>query len=170
MGDLINKISSYNLFNNLLPGVVFSAIVTYTTSYNLLFEDIIVSFFVYYFIGMVVSRIGSILIDPVLTGVPKDGEPKKLIKTAPYNDYIDSCKVDNDIKLLSEVNNTYRTMIAVMLLSVVAIGIDATCISHIALLILISIAVLILFIFAYKKQTEYVVKRVKKVTNQANEA
>lgn len=167
MGDFISKISSYNLFNNLLPGVVFSAVVTYTTSYNLLFENIIISFFVYYFVGMVVSRVGSIVIDPLITGVPIEGSTSKLIKTAPYYDYIDACKVDSDIKLLSEVNNTYRTMIAVMALSIITIFIDYLCISDTILQVLVCLLVLILFIFSYKQQTEkYIVKRINKAINK----
>lgn len=167
MSDFISKISSYNLFNNLLPGVVFSAVVTYTTSYKLLFEDVIISFFVYYFIGMVVSRVGSIVIDPLITGVLIEGSKPKLIKTAPYHDYIDACKVDSDIKLLSEVNNTYRTMIAGMALSIITIFIDYLCIPDTILQVVVCLLVLILFIFSYKQQTErYIVKRVNKAINK----
>jgi hypothetical protein len=66
MKDLIEKLSSYNLFNYLFPGVIFAVISEKMTSYSFLQDDIIVGVFVYYFIGLVVSRFGSLFLEPVL--------------------------------------------------------------------------------------------------------
>ena len=66
MKDLLDKLSSYNIFNYLLPGVVFVAISKSLTIYNFVQQDIVVGVFLYYFIGLVISRIGSIVIEPML--------------------------------------------------------------------------------------------------------
>ena len=69
MKDLLEKLSSYNIFNYLLPGVVFVAISSSLTGYSLIQDDIVIGVFLYYFIGLVISRIGSILVEPVLKGL-----------------------------------------------------------------------------------------------------
>ncbi len=47
--DLLDKLSSYNIFNFLLPGVVFAVFVSKATSFKLMQEDVLSSAFVYYF-------------------------------------------------------------------------------------------------------------------------
>ena len=67
--ELLSKLSSYNLFNYLLPGVIFVAVASKVTRYSFIQEDIVMGLFLYYFIGLVVSRFGSIVIEPILRGV-----------------------------------------------------------------------------------------------------
>ncbi len=64
MKELLDRLSSYNLFNYLLPGVVFAIVAKSVTSYNFLQDDIFVGAFTYYFIGLVVSRVGSTILEP----------------------------------------------------------------------------------------------------------
>ena len=66
MKDLIDKLSSYNIFNYLFPGVLFAALGDRLTSYSLLIDDIMVGVFIYYFIGLVISRLGSLFLEPLL--------------------------------------------------------------------------------------------------------
>ena len=66
MKDLLDKLSSYNLFNYLFPGVLFAAFGDRLTSYSLLIDDIMIGFFIYYFIGLVISRLGSLFLEPLL--------------------------------------------------------------------------------------------------------
>ena len=66
MKELLDKLSSYNLFNYLFPGILFVTIAKETTSLDLLQENIITGVFLYYFIGLVISRVGSLLIEPLL--------------------------------------------------------------------------------------------------------
>jgi hypothetical protein len=57
MKELLDKISSYNLFNYLLPGVLFATLAEYLTSYHLVQDDLVVGAFVYYFMGLVVMAV-----------------------------------------------------------------------------------------------------------------
>ncbi len=60
MNELLNKISSYNVFNHLLPGVIFSILIGEIAHYPIAQRDILTGAFLYYFLGLVVSRAGSV--------------------------------------------------------------------------------------------------------------
>ncbi|QNR24883.1 hypothetical protein [Croceimicrobium hydrocarbonivorans] len=158
MKELLDKISSYNLFNYLFPGVVFCIIVSKWTDVNLIQKDIITGAFLYYFIGLIVSRIGSLVVEPILKRL-------KFVEFAPYKDYVKVESEDKKLETLSESNNMYRTLIALFLLILI---------SKSYLLIakyfgwalqvhwsIISIGLLAMFLFAYRKQTKYITQRIK---------
>lgn len=157
MKDLLEKLSTYNIFNYLLPGVVFVAITKSLTKYNFVQEDIVIGVFLYYFIGLVISRVGSILIEPVLKWI-------KFVKFSEYRDYVEASKKDALIEVLSESNNMYRTFLSLFLsISFLKIFevLSKRCqfLSNISKEIAI-LALLFLFAFSYKKQTDYITKRV----------
>ena len=66
MKEIINKLSSYNLFNYLLPGTVFVALTEAFTSFPFAQDDLLIALFLYYFIGLIISRIGSLFVEPFL--------------------------------------------------------------------------------------------------------
>lgn len=157
MKDLIDKISSYNIFNYLFPGVLFVVIAKYLTDFNFIQEDNLLGAFLYYFIGMVISRFGSIIIEPFLKNI-------KFLKFREYKRYISASKKDAKIELLSEVNNTYRTlnstMILLLLLKVYNILLIKFQFDISVSLVSLTILIFILFIFSYRKQTNYITKRI----------
>jgi len=106
MNELLGKISSYNIFNYLFSGVVFVALATAFTRFSFIQENLLIAVGLYYFIGLVLSRIGSLIIEPLLKLV-------RFIKFAPYADYVRTSKNDPQIEVLSEVNNMYRTLVMV---------------------------------------------------------
>lgn len=157
MKDLLDKLSSYNIFNYLLPGVVFVAIANSLTKYNFVQTDIVIGVFLYYFIGLVISRIGSVVIEPVLkwTG---------FVKFSEYRDYVDASHKDKLIEVLSEANNMYRTFLSLFLfLSLLkiyeALSERFQCLNSLSSGIAI-VGPLALFAFSYRKQTAYITKRV----------
>ena len=109
MKELLDKISSYNLFNVLLPGILFAVIAKAFTPYLFIQENIIVGAFVYYFIGSVISRFGSLIIEPLLKKI-------KFLKFADYKDFVSASKEDPKIDILSETNNMYRTFCSMFVL------------------------------------------------------
>ena len=60
------KISSYNIFNNLFPGIIFTFVINRTTRFNIGTDSLFENVFIHYFIGMVISRVGSIFIEKLL--------------------------------------------------------------------------------------------------------
>ena len=65
MSDLIDKLSSYNIFNYLLPGTLFAGAGSAFTSFDFTFDNLFIAGFAYYFFGLVISRIGSLVIEVV---------------------------------------------------------------------------------------------------------
>jgi len=165
MEEILDKISSYNIFNYLLPGIVFSYILREITTINIIQDDIIIGLFIYYFVGLIVSRIGSTAIEPIFKKI-------RLLKFADYKDFINASKVDSKINLFSEINNTYRTITSVAfsllfvkfvlyLFSVLSLSIQLQKIIGV-------IALFILFAGAYRKQTNYITKRIKAAKGNNN--
>lgn len=162
MKDLLDKITSYNLFNYLLPGIVFVCLIKILLGYDLVQEKELIGAFLYYFIGMVISRFGSIIIEPLLKYI-------KFVKFSNYADYIKATKLDPKVELFSEVNNTYRTILAMLILLVILklyklIEIKYS-ISNDTGYIFLVVSLLVLFLFSYRKQTAYVSKRVTAANN-----
>ncbi len=109
MKDLLSKLSSYNLFNYLLPGIIFVVLAKDLCNYSFIQQDIVIGVFLYYFIGLVISRFGSLVIEPLLRHV-------SFLKFADYKDFVAASKIDEKIELFSEVNNTYRTLCSLFIL------------------------------------------------------
>jgi hypothetical protein len=157
MKEIIDKLSSYNIFNYLLPGVLFVAIAKNFTEYNLILDNDFIGAFFYYFIGMVMSRFGSLIIEPILKKI-------KFVKFSDYSDFISASKKDAKVELFSEVNNTYRSITSMLfLLIILKLYSHYDFQYHFQKGISISIVIgliLFMFLFAYRKQTGYINKRI----------
>lgn len=165
MEKLLEKISSFNLFTNLYPGVIFCFISQNLLKIPLIQSDPFVGAFLYYFIGMTISRIGSILIEPVL-------EKLRFVHYPKYEDFLAASGNDTKINDLLETNNSYRSVISLLFCVVFTYlytflgNIWPVLISyeyHIIVALL-----LVLFLFAYKKNTRYIRNRVSNYVNQKN--
>ncbi|HBB9226628.1 TPA: phosphohistidine phosphatase, partial [Escherichia coli] len=109
MDGLWEKISSYNIFNNLFPGALFIYLLERMTNIVLSGDDLIKNVVLYYFVGLVIGRIGSIVLEPFL-------KLSRLIKFAPYKDYVSACGVDGKIETLQEIANMYRTIFSMSII------------------------------------------------------
>lgn len=157
MKDIFDKLTSYNIFNYLFPGVLFVIITKATTDYNFVQVDNLMGAFLYYFIGMTISRIGSIIIEPFFKKL-------KFLKFSEYKDFVIASRKDGKIEILSEVNNTYRTLIAMtfsllLLKSYNYFDLIFKLGNSISLFIL-TIMITVLYVFSYRKQTNYITKRI----------
>lgn len=165
MDGLLDKISSYNIFNYLLPGSIFAVVADALTSFRVLQEDIVVGLFLYYFIGLVVSRVGSLVIEPGLKAL-------RFITFVDYGKFIEASRGDPAIEVLSETNNMYRTLCAlfVLLPGVVLFDRIAPALPWLVywLPFIVGAILLVLFLYAYRKQTAYITKRVNKAVQDAN--
>jgi len=158
MKEIIDKISSYNIFNYLFPGVVFSILVTKYTDLKLAFDNLFLGAFAYYFTGLVISRFGSVFIEPLLKLL-------RIVKFAEYKDFVTISKSDNKLEILSEANNMYRTLISMFTLLFLILGLQ-----HLASKweflrnnqdIIFLASLFLLFLLSYRKQTNYITKRIK---------
>lgn len=158
MKEIIEKISSYNLLNYLLPGIVFSFFIEKTTTFSFLPENILVLAFLCYLIGMIISRIGSLIIEPLL-------KKARFIKFKDYREFVKASKDDVKLDILSEQNNIYRSLIAMILMIGIAKlyewGISMFPIIKELNLIIILAFLFVLFLYAYKKQSSFIYKRIE---------
>jgi hypothetical protein len=158
MKELLDKLSSYNIFNYLLPGVLFVVLLDKFTTYSFVQENLLVGAFVYYFVGLVVSRFGSLVIEPLL-------KKTSFVTFTDYADFVSASKKDAKIDVLSEVNNTYRTLCSMFVLLLLILGYQFLQAAFPALgswnSYIFVVLLLIMFLLSYKKQTEYVKKRVE---------
>lgn len=158
MDKILEKISSYNILNNLLPGAIYCYLLELLCNVRLVNDSIVENVFVYYFVGMVISRIGSIVIEPICKKI-------KFVNYASYCLYVDAEKKDKKIEPLLETSNTYRTMAAlciVLLLSILVVFLYRNFDFFKAMWKYLMIGVLlVLFGASYKKQTKYIKERVE---------
>lgn len=158
MTDFFNKLSSYNLFNNLLPGILFIVLLNHFTEYKISQENLLINVFLSYFIGLTISRISSITVEPFLQKV-------KFVTFRNYQLFINASKKDDKLEILVETNNKFRVLLTTIILvifSKIFYSVNLNCINFSVntqqYLLLIFIATI--YLFAYRKQTNYVIKRI----------
>lgn len=163
MSDIISKITSYNLFNNLVPGVVFSYAVSSLGITTIGTGNIPTDFIMFYFLGVMISRFGSLFVEPALRYM-------QIAIYSDYNSYLTACAEDKKIEILVEDNNQYRTYISLFVLLTIALSFDAISsnlgLTDISKKVVILIATLFLFIAAYRKQTFYIYRRVLHINSR----
>lgn len=163
MEKLIEKLDSYSILNNLLPGAVFAYLFEYIFAVDIVRDGIVENLFIYYFIGMIVSRIGSLVVEPLCKKI-------KWVKYADYSNYLKASRKDDKIDVLSEVNNSFRTIFSLCLI-LITTKLYMLIIAWLEIpqnynkLIVLAVITLI-FAVSYRKQTKYVVDRVNKVNEQ----
>lgn len=167
MEQLIEKLSRYHLLNNLIPGVLFLYLLDMTGIYCIDMGNVMKVVFLGYIAGMVISRVGSVIVEPFF-------QVCKIVKYAPYQDYIKAEIIDKKIPALLVDNNVYRTLTAMfLLLLILFVGhlipvVNVFMHTDWATIILLTL-LLSLYVLSYRKQTAYVRKRVNKANNQTVE-
>ncbi len=128
------------------------------TTYSLIQENLAVGAFVYYFTGIVISRFGSLFIEPILRKL-------SFLRFSDYKEFVRASKQDPKIEIFSEANNMYRTFSAMFILleliklyEWIQVKLSITIEWNVQLLIAL---LLIMFLYSYKKQAEYIGKRIK---------
>ena len=151
------KISEYQILNNLIPGALFCVMLPYVTSYKVLGENVWLNLVIVYFCGIVISRVGSLFVEWLFRKC-------RFVKFELYPRYIKASEKAPFIKTLSMENNMYRTFISLFLILLLAklseyIGSVWSFWDRNFPLIL-CVLLLGLSIGAYIKQTRYVVNRI----------
>lgn len=165
MTNILEKISSYNILNNILPGVVFIFLwdrLFPQAQFDLNKDGYLENVFIYYFIGMIISRIGSVVIEDIY-------RKTKFVIYSDDKDYAKAEKLDNKLPILVETNNLYRTTTAIFFTLCVAkiiffIYNNTICTALNQIIddnpLKVMLALFILSSFSFKKQTAYIRQRV----------
>ena len=163
MGSFTEKLSPYDFINNLFPGVLVLAFMAW--SLNLSFTadgviSIVVYFCIVYFVGIIMSRLGSLVLEPIFR--------KTRIAKWHKNYYVGE-RNDPKIPILLRDLNMYRSLavssLFCCLISPVAVFITKTiscCMCLEAMLVLFIVAVI--FTCSYGKQSRLIYRRVDEIT------
>ena len=159
MKEFADVISSYRIVNNLIPGGALCVFSYYFIDNRVLFNNVFFNICLFYIVGIVIGRIGSVIVEKVCKDVG-------FIDRAKYEDFVEAEKSDTSLKTISEISDLYRNMISLCILLEIGCAISlcfnkqSLCLVETALLI--SVIVGALMLFAYKKQINYVRRRVYK--------
>lgn len=162
MNELLSKLSSYNIFNYLLPGVLFAVIGDEIASYSLMQKEIIVGAFIYYFYGLVISRIGSLILEPIVKWLG-------FVNFSLHEDFVSASQVDGKIEILLEESNMYRTLSSLFFCLLLVKSFDVVS-GFLGITIDNNLIVLIalfavLFLVSYRKQSDYITRRIRKIVS-----
>lgn len=169
MEHFFNKLENYNILNYILLAIVFDVGCRYYINIKIVPTDnIFISIFIYYFIGLVIGRIGSLIIKPLLWNL-------KILNKKNSSENTDFYKAEDEdakIKILFADYNMYRNFIATFFLLLVSkfvyeiknlLNINSTIMCTILFILL-----LILFIMSYRKQLSYIHDRVKNTKSKSD--
>lgn len=164
LAAVIGKISNYNFLNNFIPGAILCVLLKYFVGYDFIVDGTIELLVVFYFVGMVNGRIGSLFVEWLL-------KKTQLVTFREHRLYIEAEQKDKKIKSLSETNNLYRSIISVVLISLLMklyksifeLSGNFDDLSEWVLLV----ALMVIFTLAYRKQTKYIVSRIDYYTNKS---
>lgn len=158
MERIIDKLSNYHIFNYIIPGGLFLILCNNYLNIKIEQDKIIYFFFISYFIGIIISRVSSLVTEKILCYIFK-------IKKENHDNYIAATKKDEKIEVLMQDMNMYRSictmLIILLIIKVVKIFGLYQLIDKDLLILLVFISLIIIFICAYIKQNKYVVSRVK---------
>lgn len=158
MNSILEKLNSYQILTNLLPGAFFGLGIRFFLGLELPTKNIGEDVIVYYFMGLIIGRIGSLVVEPALKKIG-------ILKYAPYKEFVSASKADPKIDTLSETNNFFRSLLTCSILFPVVDRLRVFALSCPWFFNnwkwLLLILVIVIFLFAYKKQTDYVRNRVR---------
>ena len=156
----MKRLNSYDFFTSLVPGALFTWYLA--QMHGIVLTDpgwkavsIVYTVFLWYFAGLAINRIG-VVIEQIL-------QAAEFVKHVKYERYIAASKKDPKLQVLSEKNNTYRSMTALCLAAAVteaAFGMAGMAPYFMARTIA-SLVGTVIFAWSQRTQSEYIVKRVE---------
>ena len=157
LAAFLGRVSNYNLLNNLIPGAILCVLLKYLVGYDLMSVGTLELLVIFYFVGMVNGRIGSLIVEAFLKKV-------HFVTFRDHKQFVAAEQKDKKVVYLSETNNMYRAMISVAFTAIVAklyhVGVDLHWDWGNITEWVVLVTMLVLFACAYRKQTNYIVSRI----------
>lgn len=155
MKEFIGALNSYHVLNFLVPGVLLVFFLDTFSNTSLVQDNAFIGVFLYYFIGMVLSRIGSLLIEPIFKVL-------SIFNPYDYKDYIKASLVDSRISGLQEVSNMYRGLMSMSLVLLIIFIFQPSNLVFEGDNYVYAFFFLLIFIFsfAWQKQVGYISKNI----------
>lgn len=163
MEKIIEKINSYNLFTNIIPGYLILMFNMYCFNFSdfKIGEQLIIA----YFFGQTLNRLGSVLIGKILLKITKE-------KGESYDKYILASDNDKKINVLLQERNTYRTLCTLFITCIFELLfskiVDMFNVSNNIALVLLLIVLIVIYAISYCKYNKYIADRVRIYNNKKN--
>lgn len=168
MEKLISSIPVYNLLTNLIPGTVLAALLKFCVEGCDIFSltnNIWILAVILYFLGIINSRISSLVFEPLIKRL-------EIVKCASHKDFTDAELKDTSGKLtqLSRMNNEYRSYISVFaIVLILKLTFLSSCakdfVTDNVCWFILGLGIL-LFLCSYRKQVSYITSRISRLNNQ----
>lgn len=153
MNDIINslfsKLSAYQLLSLMLPGASLLGTMKFVFSIDIKADENIWWFLLAsYVVGLIISRIGSLLIEEIFKKIG-------IIKGYNVGNYIAKRKEDDMIETLLSFANLYRSFCALSILLIIVTIVEGYSLCDYWLYYLLEVLLLLLFGFSFYKQYSY---------------
>lgn len=168
MEKILSSIPVYNLLTNLIPGTVLAALLKFCVDGCDIFSltnNIWILAVILYFLGIINSRVSSLILEPLLKKL-------KIVKYTSHKDFTDAELKDTSGKLtqLSRMNNEYRSYLSVftivLVLKLILLSSNAKIfVTENIGWIILGLGVL-LFLCSYRKQVSYITSRISRLNNK----
>lgn len=166
MNDFIFLLSNLRVVSSIVPGAILCIYINDFLKINILRHETIVNIFIFYAVGVIIGRIGSIVIEPLF-------ESFGIIDKENYPNFIDAEIKNPKVSTIDEISRFYRSMATLMMLIIVGILFEYPMNLYPLTYVLgghiVSVLILILMIKSYSKQSEYTANRIKKVLEDDKE-
>lgn len=159
MENIVSKISSYELLNNLVPGGVALLALDWFNVWSFAGMDMAVLLLLAYVVGILCSRAGSLLLEPL-------AKRMRIVGWREYRLYLQAESEDNKLANLQAVSNMYRSLAGCLVFVLVIIILDRLVADKTMLSIILLCFSFVLFIICWRKQTECIVARIDECTNK----
>ena len=154
MSELIEKVSAYDLLNSLIPGgvlVYFMGLLGYFDISNV---SIFFLCIFAYVLGVVGSRVGSNVLEPIAIKFKKIHHD--------YGAYISAQKSDEKLTALTAISNMYRSLAgSLVVLALLFLGSFVPVMYRCELSIVYGVLCFALFYASWLKQERYIAKRIE---------
>jgi hypothetical protein len=152
----LEKIGGYDLVVTLIPGVILAEALRLYGCPLISWESVVPYAVVSYLLGLIASRLGSMLVAPVAQKISK--------KSFDYNNFVRAEKADPKIQTLLQTANAYRSFCGVAFAFFFIVisyeGVELLGLSEPVRLILVVSCMGILSFISYLKQRSYIAARV----------
>lgn len=154
MSELIEKISAYDLLNSLIPGGILVYFMGPLGYFDISNTNIFFLCILAYVLGVVGSRVGSIILEPLAIKFRKIQHN--------YDSYVLTQKNDEKLTALTAVSNMYRSLAgSLLVLGLLSLGALVPEIYYCWLFVAYGVMCFILFIASWIKQERYIAKRIE---------
>lgn len=163
MDKIIETLNPYDIITSLIPGIVFCQFTDWFYGTVLVTDDTASLLISGYIFGQLISRVGSLIVEPVC-------KITKIIVMAPYNEWLEAKRLDNEISSITEKSTVFRSWVSLALIQIIMPYIvnlnDSVIMFGYWNFFILQLVALVFLLLAYRKQVAYARKRVCKALSR----